>query len=44
VRIDDTGEVIVSNTVKDLVAGSGIQFAAKDGHTLTGIQLFAVER
>ena len=37
-------EVLVSNTVKDLVAGSGIQFVAKDGHTLSGIQLFAVQR
>lgn len=41
-------EVLVSNTVKDLVAGSGIRFAEKGTHTLAGVsgewQLFAVER
>jgi pimeloyl-ACP methyl ester carboxylesterase/DNA-binding winged helix-turn-helix (wHTH) protein len=41
-------EVLVSNTVKDLVAGSGIRFTEKATHTLAGIpgewQLFAVER
>jgi class 3 adenylate cyclase len=40
-------EVIVSSTVKDLVAGSGIQFAARGAHTLKGIPgewlLFAVQ-
>jgi pimeloyl-ACP methyl ester carboxylesterase/DNA-binding winged helix-turn-helix (wHTH) protein/class 3 adenylate cyclase len=41
-------EILVSNTVKDLVAGSGIRFEEKGTHTLTGVpgewQLFAVER
>jgi class 3 adenylate cyclase len=41
-------EVLVSNTVKDLVAGSGIRFTEKGTHTLAGVpgewQLFAVER
>jgi pimeloyl-ACP methyl ester carboxylesterase/class 3 adenylate cyclase len=31
------GEILVSNTVKDLVAGSGIQFEAKGVHTLKGL-------
>jgi pimeloyl-ACP methyl ester carboxylesterase/DNA-binding winged helix-turn-helix (wHTH) protein len=31
------GEVLVSSTVKDLVAGSGIKFEDKGRHTLTGI-------
>jgi class 3 adenylate cyclase len=43
-----SGEVLVSNTVKDLVAGSGIRFVEKGTHTLAGIpgewRLFAVER
>ena len=42
-----TGEVLVSSTVKDLVAGSGIGFADRGTHTLKGIpdewKLFAVE-
>jgi hypothetical protein len=29
--------VVVSNTVKDLVAGSGIEFADYGTHTLKGI-------
>ena len=41
------GEVLVSRTVKDLVAGSGIRFADRGVHTLKGAeedwQLFAVE-
>jgi pimeloyl-ACP methyl ester carboxylesterase/DNA-binding winged helix-turn-helix (wHTH) protein len=41
-------EVLVSSTVKDLVAGSGIQFADKGVHTLAEVpgdwRLFAVER
>jgi class 3 adenylate cyclase len=41
------GEVIVSSTVKDLVAGSGIVFADRGTHTLKGVpeewRLFAVE-
>ncbi len=40
------GEVFVSRTVKDLVAGSGIQFSDRGGHTLKGVpdswQLYAV--
>ena len=43
-----TGEVLVSNTVKDLVAGSGIRFMEKGTHKLAGVSgewsLFAVER
>ena len=41
------GEVLVSKTVKDLVAGSGIQFADRGTVELKGVpgqwQLFAVE-
>ena len=40
------GEVLVSRTVKDLVAGSGIRFADRGAHALKGIgdewQLHAV--
>lgn len=40
------GEVLVSNTVKDLVAGSGIRFEDRGAHTLKGVpgewRLFAV--
>ncbi len=42
------GEVLVSSTVKDLVAGSGIEFADKGVHTLADVpgdwRLYAVER
>jgi class 3 adenylate cyclase len=42
------GEVVVSSTVKDLVAGSGISFADRGAHVLKGVpgewRLFAVER
>jgi len=41
------GEVLVSRTVKDLVAGSGIQFEDRGIRTLTGCgewRLFAVQR
>ena len=41
------GEVLVSRTVKDLVAGSGIEFEDKGIRTLTGCgewRLFAVDR
>ncbi len=31
------GEVFVSSTVKDLVTGSGIQFADRGAHQLKGI-------
>ena len=42
------GEVLVSSTVKDLVAGSGIAFEDRGTHELKGVpgewQLYAVER
>ena len=41
------GEVLVSSTVKDLVAGSGIRFEDRGTHALKGVpdewRLFAVE-
>src|SRR5690606_32189891 len=41
------GEVLVSSTVKDLVAGSGIRFSDRGGHALKGLEaevrLYAVE-
>jgi class 3 adenylate cyclase len=41
------GEVVVSSTVKDLVAGSGLRFADRSTHDLRGVpgewRLFAVE-
>jgi pimeloyl-ACP methyl ester carboxylesterase len=44
----EAGEVLVSSTVKDLVAGSGITFAERGSHELKGVpgewQLFAVDR
>jgi class 3 adenylate cyclase len=42
------GEVLVSSTVKDLVAGSGLSFGARGSQTLKGIpgewQIFAADR
>jgi class 3 adenylate cyclase/alpha-beta hydrolase superfamily lysophospholipase len=42
-----TGEVLVSSTVRDLVAGSGLRFADRGTHHLPGVpgewRLFAVE-
>jgi class 3 adenylate cyclase len=42
------GEVLVSSTVKDLVAGSGLAFEDRGQHELKGIpgewRLYAVER
>lgn len=42
------GEVLVSGTVKDLVAGAGLEFQERGLHTLKGVpgewRLFAVER
>ena len=42
-----TGEIQVSNTVKDLISGSGIEFLDKGSHILEGIsddwRLFAVQ-
>jgi class 3 adenylate cyclase len=44
----EPGEVLVSRTVKDLVAGSGIEFVDRGVHSLKGIpdewQLFAVNQ
>ena len=41
-------EVLVSSTVKDLVAGSGIRFEGRGAHRLDGVpgewELFAVDR
>jgi len=41
------GEILVSSTVKDLVAGSGLRFQTRGGHALKGIpgewQLYSVE-
>lgn len=43
-----TGEILVSSTVKDLVAGSGIEFSDRGMHTLKGVpgewRIYAVER
>jgi class 3 adenylate cyclase len=43
----DRGEVLVSGTVKDLVAGSGLRFSHRGGHVLKGVpeewQIFAVQ-
>ena len=43
-----TSEVLVSRTVKDLVAGSGLRFEDHGKHSLDGVasgwRLFAVER
>ena len=40
------GEVLVSSTVKDLVAGSGLEFEERGDHELKGVpgtwRLFAV--
>ena len=42
----DPGEVLVSGTVKDLVAGSGLAFASRGSRVLKGVpgrwRLFAV--
>ena len=42
----EAGEVLVSSTVKDLVAGSGIEFESRGMHLLKGVsntwELFAV--
>ena len=43
----NAGEVLVSSTVKDLVAGSGIQFTDRGTHALKGVpgewRLFAIQ-
>ncbi len=42
------GQVLVSSTVKDLVAGSGLRFVDQGGHSLKGVpgewRLYALER
>jgi len=42
------GEVLVSNMVKDLVAGSGLAFEGRGAHTLKGVpgdwRLYSVTR
>jgi class 3 adenylate cyclase len=42
-----SGEVLVSRTVRDLVAGSGLQFVARGEQELKGVpdtwQLFALD-
>jgi class 3 adenylate cyclase len=44
----EPGEVLVSSTVKDLVAGSGLRFEDRGAHALKGVpgewHLFAVGR
>jgi hypothetical protein len=43
----EAGEVLVSSTVKDLVAGSGLDFEDRGIHDLSGCgecRLFAVKR
>ena len=43
-----SGEVLVSSTVKDLVAGSGLKFCERGAHELKGVpgvwQVYAVDR
>jgi class 3 adenylate cyclase len=47
-ELADAGEVLVSSTVRDLVAGSGIEFEERGTHTLKGVpeqwRIFAVTR
>ena len=33
----EPGEIVVSQTVRDLVAGSGLSFAERGTHTLKGV-------
>jgi len=46
--VADAGEVLVSSTVRDLVAGSGLRFQDRGTKSLKGVpgklHLFAVER
>jgi class 3 adenylate cyclase len=48
VALAGAGEVLVSGTVKDLVAGSGLRFGDRGSHLLKGVpgdwRIFAVER
>ena len=47
-QVAQPGEVLVSSTVKDLVAGSGLQFRERGSAQLKGVpeqwRLYAVER
>jgi len=47
-RLASSGEVLISHTVKDLVAGSGIEFESRGAHALESLpgewRLFAVAR
>jgi DNA-binding winged helix-turn-helix (wHTH) protein/pimeloyl-ACP methyl ester carboxylesterase len=47
-RLASSGEVLISHTVKDLVAGSGIEFESRGAHALENLpgecRLFAVAR
>jgi class 3 adenylate cyclase len=47
-RVAGAGEVLVSSTVRDLVAGSGLRFTDRGDHVLKGVpgewRLFAVDR
>ena len=47
-RLASSGEVLISHTVKDLVAGSGIEFEPRGAHSLEGLpgewRLFTVVR
>jgi len=44
----EAGEILVSSTVKDLVAGSGLRFTSRGRHMLKGLtdelELYAVNR
>ena len=46
-RAREPGEVFVSQTVRDLAAGSGLRFAGRGAHALRAVEgewnLFAVE-
>ena len=46
--IAGAGEVLVSSTVKDLVAGSGLRFGGRGSQSLKGVpgewHIYAVER
>jgi class 3 adenylate cyclase len=37
-RYARSGEAVVSSTVRDLVAGSGIEFEDRGSHSLKGVQ------
>jgi len=35
--VSDPGELLVSSTVKDLIAGSGVEFMSRGTHELKGV-------